>query len=106
VRYEFSCDECGHAEVRDHGVEDRPAIGSKRPCPACRGHTLTRVYSLPQVSAAVAVQAHGYPYVSRQHSGLPGTQQTPEGHSVIRSARHEREVIKRAADQGRFLYRE
>jgi hypothetical protein len=54
----------------------------------------------------VGFQAHGYPYISRQHSGLPGTAQDHNGHSIITSATHEREVIRRAADQGRFLYRE
>lgn len=87
-------------------MADAPPVGTVVACPQCQRNTLKRVYSRTQVSAAVGFQAHGYPYISRQHSGLPGTAQDHNGHSIITSATHEREVIRRAADQGRFLYRE
>lgn len=87
-------------------MSEAPAVGHVLHCERCGRETLKRVFSVAQVSAAVAVQAHGYPYISRQHSGLPGCKEDANGHPIIRSATHEREVVRMAADQGWHLQRE
>ena len=70
-----------------------PELGSTRTCGRCGQNTLTRVLSLPVIADAQIRAGNKYPYVSRQWSGLPGTQQTPQGHSIVESRQQEREIM-------------
>jgi len=42
--------------------------------------------------AALRTSIEGYPYVSRRHQGLKGCRENAEGHPIIQSPAHEREV--------------
>ena len=77
-----------------------PELGSTRPCGRCGKNTLTRVLSLPVIADGADPGRNKYPYVSRQWSGLPGTRQTPEGHSIVESRQQEREIQARRPGQG------
>lgn len=107
VLYEFEC-ECGHAQAIHVPMKQAPALGSQRRCGQCGRNTLTRVISRSiQIDAGVKQKVHGYPYLCRQWSELPLTQQDANGHSIIESPQHEREVISAAKDKrGLDLYRE
>jgi hypothetical protein len=107
VLYEFEC-ECGHAQAIQAPMKAAPALGSQRSCGQCGRNTLTRVISRSvQIDAGVKAKVWGYPYICRQWSELPLTQQDENGHSIIESPQHERNVIAAARDQrGLDLYRE
>lgn len=73
---------------------DAPDYGSKssRPCPLCESTSTARIVSIPVVDAGLAGKSQ-YPYVCRRFHGLKGVDQTTrEGHPIITSRQHEREV--------------
>jgi predicted nucleic acid-binding Zn ribbon protein len=91
--YEFEC-QCGHKEDRVISIRQAPPLGVREPCPRCRDITLERALSVPTIAdAALRATIKGYPYVSRRHQGLPGCRETTDGHPIIESQSHEREVM-------------
>lgn len=73
---------------------DAPEYGSKssRPCPLCKSTSTGRIVSSPSVDAGLTGKSQ-YPYICRRFHGLKGvTQTTGEGHPIIESRQHEREV--------------
>jgi putative FmdB family regulatory protein len=93
--YEFRCP-CGVAQERVISIKAAPPVGATEPCPRCRRRTLARILSVPHFAdAALRISISGYPYVSRRHQGLPGCREDANGHPIIDSPSHEREVMAR-----------
>lgn len=94
--YEFRCETCGKTEDRFMPLSQAPSVGEMLKTGSCCGKPLTRILSVPTLAdAQIRTQVDGYPYVSRRHQGLPGCDETPEGHPIIRSPAHEREIMAR-----------
>lgn len=79
-------------EARHFSVRDMPELGSKHPCPRCGRKTLIRVLSRPTIADAKLRFDGKYPYLSRRHQGLAGCRENADGHPIIESKAHEREV--------------
>lgn len=88
--YVFQKDDGEEVELF-YPMKDAPAIGSQI---SLDGVTLTRVASSSQVSAAVGVATHGYPYTSlSMPRWSKGCKHTKDGKPIIQSQRHERQVM-------------
>jgi hypothetical protein len=96
--YEFQCERCGHAGQSAFAISDAPALGAKHPepCPACKSDRYLRVVSLPVVNREYQKGRNKYPYISRRWSHLEGCRRV-DGHPLIESVAHEREVMARNA---------
>tara|TARA_Y100001937_G_scaffold128765_1_gene207748 strand:- start:3369 stop:3671 length:303 start_codon:yes stop_codon:yes gene_type:complete len=91
--YEFSRESDGKIVELHYNMADAPPIGSVI---EQDGERLTRIVSNSQISAAVEVVTHQYPYVSRSMPrNVPGCETNKHGQPIISSQRHEREVMNR-----------
>jgi hypothetical protein len=92
--FEFRCERCEKTEERFLPMSKAPAVGEKLASAECCGKPLTRIHSVPTLAdVQIRVGVAGYPYVSRRHQDLPGCKETPDGHPIIKSPRHEREIM-------------
>lgn len=67
-------------------------------CPRCNGQTLRRIPSIPGVNREALEAAGKYPYVSHKWSDGDlggGCRTTAEGHPIVESQAHERDIIAR-----------
>lgn len=86
--YEFQ-DEAGGQTERFHAMS-QPALTE------IDGRPVTRVPTGGVVSVDVAVQTHGYPYVSNQlPKNIEGCKKDKRGRPIIRSRRHENNLRAR-----------
>lgn len=77
------------------GLIDAPGIGERhpQPCPVCRSGDYARVVSIPVVNREYQAGRNKYPYRSYRHGHLDGCRRDGDGHCIIESAGHEREVM-------------
>ena len=91
--YEFKRESDGKIVEVFFNMANAPSIGSVI---EEDGEKLTRIVSDSQISAAVEVVTHQYPYVSRSMPrNVPGCETNKHGQPIISSQRHEREVMDR-----------
>lgn len=78
-------------------MSEAPELGARHPepCPACGNPALRRTLSVPTINREYIEARRKYPYVSRRWAHLDGAKKTPDGHPIIESVRHEREVMAR-----------
>lgn len=79
-------------------MKSPPPEGVTVTCPQCGGLSLRRILSVPQIPTAALAAARKYPYASYRWANADlggGCRESAEGHPIIESARHEREIMAR-----------
>lgn len=91
-QYEFVADD-GQIVEKSYPMRDAPPIGAEI---TVDGKVFRRVFCGTVDQAGIDRKTHKYPFVSHALPPyLPGCKHTHTGNNIIRSQRHEREVLAR-----------